>query len=377
MTAIGDPPVALDLMGGDLGPDPLLDGAVRAIVDDDAHVVAVGRPELQSRIERNHGQLIASGRLAFVAALEVVTMDDPPAQAARRKQRSSMRTACDLVRQGRCSSVVSTGNSGAFAATASFVLGRLDGVLRPAIGAFFPSTARDGHTLLLDAGAQVECTALHLAQWGVLGSAYLSCLTGQEHPRVGVLSNGEEAHKGTTLTRGALALLRQTDVVVHGPCEGRDLFQSGLDVVVTDGFTGNIVLKTAEGVVSFLGGLVRDTFARGSIVDRLGGVLSQAGWQRLRTRLDPREVGAAPLLGLRSPAFVAHGRSDAHAIRCSIRSARRFARLDVARALSAAIERNHAVHPPRGQARHAPLTSFATREPTPSDAPATSDEDDD
>jgi glycerol-3-phosphate acyltransferase PlsX len=337
-------PVALDVMGGDLGVDVALQGAVRAVVADGARVVVVGLPELGARVAREHAALIASGRLAFVAADDVVTMDDKPAAAVRNRRRSSMRVACELVQGGRCAAVLSTGNSGAFAATASFVFGRLDGVLRPAIAAPVPSLGRSGHALLLDAGANVECTPLHLAQWGVLGSAYLAASTGHPRPATGVLGNGEEEHKGTALTRGALALLRQTDVHVTGPCEGRDLLHGGVDVVVTDGFTGNVALKTAEGVVSFLGHLVKDTFGNGSLVDRLGGALSKPGWDRIRARLDPRETGAAPLLGLRRPAFVAHGKSDAHAVRCGLRAARRSVDNDVEHALAAAIARNPVVH---------------------------------
>jgi glycerol-3-phosphate acyltransferase PlsX len=339
-------PIALDLLGGDLGPDVVLQGAVRAVVDDGARVVVVGLPEHGARVAREHPALIAADRLAFIEAHDVVTMDDRPGAAVRRKRRSSMRVACELVQDGRCAAVVSTGNSGAFAATASFVFGRLPGVVRPAIAAPVPSLGRSGHALLLDAGANVDCTPLQLAQWGVLGSAYLAASTGHPRPAVGVLGNGEEAHKGTALTRGALALLRQTDLYVTGPCEGRDLLHGGVDVVVTDGFTGNVALKTAEGVVGFLGQLVKDTFGNGSVVDRIGGALSKPGWDRIRARLDPRETGAAPLLGLRRPAFVAHGRSDAHAVRCGIRAARRFVDDNVEGALTAALARNPGLRRP-------------------------------
>ena len=336
-------PIALDLMGGDLGVDVLLQGALRAVVDDHARVVVVGLPGIGARVARDHAALVAAGRLAFVDADDVVTMDDRPAAAVRTKRRSSMRVACELVQSGRCAAVLSTGNSGAFSATASFVFGRLDGVVRPAIAAPVPSLGRSGHAILLDAGANVDCTPLQLAQWGVLGSAYLARTTGHPRPAIGVLGNGEEEHKGTALTRGALALLRQTDLHVTGPCEGRDLLHGAVDVVVTDGFTGNVALKTAEGVVAFMGQLVKDTFGNGSVVDRLGGALSKPGWDRIRARLDPRETGAAPLLGLRRPAFVAHGRSDAHAVRCGIRAARRFVALDVERALADALARNPGV----------------------------------
>ncbi|MBM4280439.1 MAG: phosphate acyltransferase PlsX [Deltaproteobacteria bacterium] len=340
-------PVALDLMGGDRGADVVLQGALKAVVDDGDRVIAVGVPALGERIARDHAPLVAAGRLAFVGADDVVTMDDQPAAAVRSKRRSSMRVACELVQQGRCSAVLSTGNSGAFSATASFVFGRLPGVARPAIAALVPSLGATGHALLLDAGAQVACTPLHLAQWGVLGSAYFAHSFGVARPAVGVLGNGEEDHKGTALTRAALALLRQTQLRVTGPCEGRDLLHGGVDVVVTDGFTGNVALKTAEGVVAFLGQLVKNTFTHGSVVDRLGGALSRPGWDRIRASLDPRETGAAPLLGLRRPAFVAHGQSDAYAVRCGLRAARRFVALDVEGALATALARNPVVRSTR------------------------------
>ncbi len=370
-------PIALDAMGGDLGVQPLIDGAIAAVVDDGARIIVVGNADVGRLIDglrKDRGEIgaaVADGRLSFVVADDVVTMDDTPLQAVKKK-RSSMRVACNLVEEGQARAAVSVGNSGAMMATASFVFGRLPQVSRPAIGTVLPSFAavtpvdvngsasvngrvnarangstrgsgakgRLGRTLLVDAGANNVCEPLHLCQFGVLGSVYLEHAFGQVRPAVAVLSNGEEEHKGTPLTRAALELLKRTDLNVVGFCEGRDLNVGVVHVVVTDGFTGNVVLKAAEGVFSFMAKVIKETFEQGSLVDNLGGLLSKPGWNRIKSELDPREFGAAPLLGLRKPAFIAHGKSDAHAVRSAIRAARRFVDHDVTGHMAAAIERN-------------------------------------
>jgi len=268
-----------------------------------------------------------------------VTMTDKPKDAVRKKRRSSMRVACDLVAAGQAAAAISVGNSGAMYATALFSIGRLPGVARPAIATLLPSLSSSGRALLLDAGANTDCEPLHLAQWGLLGSVYLEHSCGQARPAIGVLSNGEEDTKGTPLVREALALLRQTDLHVVGFCEGRDLNAGEVHVIVTDGFTGNIVLKTAEGVFSFMSAVIKRTFSEGSVVDRVGGLLSQPGWKRIRAELDPREFGAAPLLGLRQPVFIAHGKSDDVAVRAAIRAARRHLDVEITARLQEALAR--------------------------------------
>ena len=354
-------PIALDAMGGDLGVSPLIDGAVAAAFDDGAAVIVVGDASADAALTdavRARGALTGAagglraraengGHVEFVFADDVVTMEDKPQQAVKKKK-SSMRKACDLVEEGRARAVVSVANSGAMVATSSFVFGRFDGVARPCIATVLPSFApsasgRFGRSLLVDAGANNVCTPLHLAQFGVMGSVYLEKAFGTPRPAVAVLSNGEEEHKGTPLSREALALLKQTDVNVVGFCEGRDLTAGVVHVVVTDGFTGNIVLKTSEGVFSFLSRVIKETFEGGSLVDNLGGLLSKPGWARIKREIDPREFGAAPLLGLARPSFIAHGKSDAHAVRCAIRAARRYVDHDVGDAISAAVVRNASV----------------------------------
>ena len=363
MNAAASSPIALDAMGGDCGLQPLVEGALSAIADDGARIVLVGRrPELVAalNVAEPRWQAFEDRRdLSLVHADDVVTMDDKAADAARKKKQSSMRVACDVVALGPgnphapgvgAAGVLSMGNTGAMLATALLAVGRLPGVARPAIATILPSLSPSGRTLLLDAGANSECEALHLAQWGVLGSVYLEFAFGQQRPAVGVLSNGEEDHKGTTLVREALALLRQTNLNIVGFCEGRDLNAGAVHVVVTDGFTGNIVLKTAEGVFSFMSAVIKRTFSEGTPVDKLGGLLSKPGWARIKRELDPREFGAAPLLGLRRPVFIGHGKSDAHAVRCGLRAVRRYVDADVTEHL---VEALSSLPPALAHKRHA------------------------
>lgn len=342
--ALSAVPLALDAMGGDLGLAPIVEGAVGA-ADDGAVVVVVGKKtELEQAFSalpgNRHRAHFDSGRLRIVDAPDVVTMDDKPAEALRKKKQSSMRIACDLVKSGEASGVVSTANSGAMMATALFTLGRIEGVARPAIATVLPSFAPTKRTLLVDAGANIDCEPLHLAQWGVLGAIYMEHAFGQARPVVGVLSNGEEDHKGTPLVREALALLRQTDVNCMGFCEGRDINAGEVHVVVTDGFTGNLVLKTAEGVFSFMTKVLKNTFEQGTPLDMLAGLMSKPAFARMKRELDPREFGAAPLLGLTRPAFIAHGKSDAVAVRSGLRALRRFVDKDVTEQLVQGLARN-------------------------------------
>lgn len=334
-------PVAVDAMGGDFGPAPVVAGALEAIRADGARVVLVGdEPTLLK--EATAPELFADGRLAIVHATEVVTMDDPPALAARKKRDSSMRKACDLVADGKAGAALSPGNSGALLATGLLCFGRIDGVLRPAFGTLLPARSSIGCSLLVDAGANTDPEPAHLAQWGVLGATYLEKVFGLPRPKVAVISNGKEESKGTELTRAALAILGRTDVALHGYAEGGDLNLGDVHVFITDGFTGNVMLKTAEGVFKFVTSEIKAGYLEGGMLEKLGGALSQSMFARLRAKLDPREVGAAPLLGLARATFKAHGSSDAHSIRRGIAAARRYAQQGVDAHLAAAIARNAA-----------------------------------
>ncbi len=333
-------PIALDAMGGDFGASVNVEGALAAVREDGARVILVGdEVVLKRELERaGASPLLSSGALSLRHAPEVVEMDEKPAAAVRKKKSSSMRVACDLVKSGEASGALSAGNSGAMMAISLFVFGRIDGVQRPAIATMYPSTSKHGFSLLVDAGANIDCTPEHLLQWGILGAVYMRYAHALEStPVIGVMSNGEEDSKGTDLTRGALALLRKTDLPVHGYIEGRDLANAVVDVVVTDGFTGNVLLKTGEGLMKYVLTLIKDGYQNGSALEKLGYLLSKPMFERLRRKLDPREYGAAPLLGLAAPAFIAHGSSDAYAIRRAIGAVRQHAKRDVTHHLADAI----------------------------------------
>jgi len=305
-------PIALDAMGGDHMPAAAVDGALaaqRAGID----VVLVGneptlRGELQGR----------GADLPVVHAADVISMDDHAADV-RRRQDASVVVASRMVKEGAASAVVSMGHSGATMASALLVLGRLKGVERPAILAAIPS--RSGYTALLDVGANADCKPTYLQQFGQMGSAYVKAVWGLAEPRVALMSIGEEPHKGNELTRAAHELLAATPGIRFvGNVEGRDLLAGDVDVIVTDGFTGNVMLKLAEGEARVLFGWVREALSS-SLRAKLGGALARPALRAIAARMDPAEVGAQPLLGVNGYAFIGHGSSDARAVTSALRTA--------------------------------------------------------
>jgi glycerol-3-phosphate acyltransferase PlsX len=320
-------------MGSDRAPAPEVAGAVRAArAHDELDITLVGdAPRLDALLG---GEL--RDRISVVHATEVVTMHDHPGQAFRQKPDSSMRVAVDLVAAGKGDAVVSAGNSGAMLATALFVLGRLPGVERPAIVTVLPTPS--GPLVLCDAGANVEPKPTHVAQFGVLGAAYDRVVHGRARPRVGLLSNGSEPGKGTPLTREAHALLAAAHGAFQfvGYVEGSDLFRGVVDVIATDGFTGNVVLKTCEGIAEGLFGLVRQELDK-TARTRLGSTLVAPALRELAKRIDYTEIGGALLAGVTKPAVIAHGRSDAAAIASAIRAAAQFAAQSLPEQLAASL----------------------------------------
>ncbi|MFZ9887871.1 MAG: phosphate acyltransferase PlsX [Myxococcota bacterium] len=341
-------PIALDAMGGDHGPGPNVEGALAAIRLDGTPVILVGDEALlRKEVEVQGGADLLNGMLSLRHAPEVVAMDEKPSQAVRRKRGSSMRVAADLVKSGEAAAVVSAGNSGAMMAVGLLVFGRIEGVLRPAIATAFPSPARPGFSMLIDAGANIECAPEHLFQFGLMGDAYLRAVVKHPSPNLGVMANGTEDSKGTDLTRGALALLRQTDLNVLGHIEGNQILNGNIDVVVTDGFTGNVLLKTSEAVAHYVGAEIKRAFVSGGPLVKLAGLVAKSALKKVATRLDAREAGAAPLLGLAAPAFIAHGHSDGLAIRRAIGVARTHADAELTRVIEDQIKRwAHLVHEP-------------------------------
>jgi len=298
--------VALDAMGGDAMPDAAVDGAMAA-AEDGVPVILVGdeavlRPALDRR----------GATLEVVHAEDVFGMHDHAADVRRRKG-SSVMVAAELVREGRAGALVSMGHSGATMATALLRFGRLPGVERPAIVANVPS--KTGTATLLDVGANADCRPRMLQQFAVMGSAYAQVVHGIDDPSIGLLSIGEEPGKGNELVREAHALLVDTPGIrFHGNVEGRDVLAGTTDVVVTDGFTGNVVLKLAEGEARVLFGWIRDALSS-SLRAKIGGALARPALRSIADRLDPSTYGAQLLLGVTAPAFIGHGSSDARAVR--------------------------------------------------------------
>jgi glycerol-3-phosphate acyltransferase PlsX len=310
--------IALDAMGGDLAPKAAVEGAIMAARDFNVEVVLVGDSAAITR-ELND-QDTAGLALSIEHASEAVEMDESPLESLLAKPESSINIGLDLVKRGKVDAFVGAGNSGAMMAAAMAILGNLPGVDRPAIASLVPTTA--GLALLIDAGANTDVKPLNLVQFGVMGSVYWKHVHNVAQPRVGILSNGEEAAKGTDLTRTAAAALRQMAPRVNyvGYVEGRDINRAKADVVVTDGFTGNVALKTMEGFAAFMIGNLRELFASG-FLRRVAYLLVRKQLRAIRDRLDPSEYGGAPLLGVNGVAIIAHGSSNARAIRNAVRAA--------------------------------------------------------
>jgi len=302
--------IAIDVMGGDHGPAVVIQGALAGARRFDAPVALVGASsEIESLLT---GQDQKGLDIEVMDAPDVIAMDEHPGQAVRRKPRSSINVAMDLLREGRAEAVISAGNSGAVMASALTKLGRVKGIERPAIGSYMPTAS--GNTLLLDLGAVTDPKPSVLVQFAVMGQVYAQQVLGIENPTIGLLSNGEEPSKGNSLVQAVHPLLAATDELNFvGNIEGRDVVMGTVDIVVTDGFTGNVALKTAEGVATMLVDLLRAEVTK-SVPRRLGGLLLKPAFRALRTKLDYAEIGGAPLLGVNGVVVISHGRSSAKAI---------------------------------------------------------------
>jgi phosphate acyltransferase len=309
------PKIAIDAMGGDRAPGVVIEGVLLAAQDLGVEMVLVGQKEA---IEQELARHSSAPGFDIVAASQVVPMHESPSLALRRKD-SSLKVSFELMQRGEVNAVVSAGNSGAMMALGMFVMGTLPQVVRPAILVVVPS--RQQGTVIVDAGANVECKPRHLVQFGFMGAIYAERVMGVARPRVGVLSNGEEDSKGNDLTRAASEQLAATPLNYIGYVEGRDIFNGKVDVVVCDGFTGNIALKTMEGLAGFAGDVLKDAFNK-NMTSRLGYLISRNSLKEAYRRLDYAEYGGAPLIGLDGVAIVAHGGSNPLAIKNAIRAAR-------------------------------------------------------
>ncbi len=310
--------IALDAMGGDRGPSVVLSAAVTMLQKNSfLHIIMVGKTDvLEPMMQRYHSAF--GNRLELVPASQVVLMDELPSQALRGKKDSSMRVAINLVKSGRADACVSAGNTGALMATARFVLKTVSGIDRPAICALIPS--HGGHTHMLDLGANADCTPEQLFQFGVMGSALANSVYHIQAPRVGLLNIGEEEIKGIEKVRDAAKLLSASHLNYIGFVEGDDIFSKDVDVVVTDGFVGNVSLKTMEGLAKMISQYIREEFRRTAFT-RLLAFMALPVLRALKRRLDPRHYNGASLLGLKGVVVKSHGGSDSVSYSSAIRIA--------------------------------------------------------
>ena len=317
--------VALDAMGGDHAPRVEVEGAVEAATQLGVRILLVGVEEtVQAELKRHRA---ANLPIEVVNATDVVTMNDSPSHAFRRKKDSSLHVAARLVRDGKADALVSAGNTGAVMTVARFVLGTLPVVDRPALAWAFPN-AKDKVSVILDVGANVDSKPEHLEQFAVMGDIYYRAIWGGKKSRVALLSIGEEESKGNELTREAANLIKQTSLNFIGNIEGRDMFRGNVDVVVCDGFIGNITLKLSEGLVEHIGGMLKKAI-KSSLTSQIGYALSKRAFDAFRRRTDYSEYGGAPLLGVKGITIIGHGRSNANAVKNAIRVAAELCRSNV------------------------------------------------
>ena len=325
--------VALDAMGGDNAPAEIVLGAVQAAREYGTGVYLVGREEAIRAELAKHD---TSGLdLPIIHTDEVIEMDEHPANAVRRKKNASMTLALQLVRDGKALGAVSAGNSGAMMAAALFTLKRIEGVDRPALGGVFPT--KDAACLVIDMGANADCKPEFLLQFALMGSIYMERIFGVSSPRVGLLANGEEETKGNQLVQDTHQLLKANAATLGlnftGNVEGRDIPGGSADVIVCDGFVGNVVLKLSEGLAETLIGLLR-TQMTSTLPSKLAGAVLRPGLRKVFQRLDYAEYGGVPLLGVNGSAIISHGRSKAKAIKNALRVARQTAETNVAGAIA-------------------------------------------
>jgi glycerol-3-phosphate acyltransferase PlsX len=319
--------VALDAMTSELGVEEAVNGLFDALAAQaDLEILAVGDPKVLEPLLAKGPSALRS-RAILAPASEVIGMDEDPGQAFKAKKDASVSVACRLVKDGMAQAALSPGNTGASMAAATLILGRIEGVRRPAILTLLPTGK--AYTALMDAGAVTDCRPEDLLQWAIMGSLYMQHVRGIARPRVGLLSIGEEDKKGNAQTLEALPLLRQAPLHFLGNVEGRDVFNASCDVIVCDGFVGNIVLKTAEGLAKMIMGELRAEYERASPLGKLGGLFSKPVFRSLRKTLSPDEAGGAALLGVAGNFIITHGHSNRVMLRNAIRVASECIRQDV------------------------------------------------
>jgi phosphate acyltransferase len=328
--------IAVDAMGGDNAPHAVIAGAVQAATEYRVGIILVGIEQIV-RAELDKHPQAKTLPIEIQNAAEVVDMLDSPATVFRRKKNSSIRVANDLVKSGEAVAVISAGHTGAAMATSLFVLGSVEGVERPAIATFMPTIK--GTSIILDMGANVDCKPNHLLQFAVMGEIYAKYLLRIPNPRVGLLSIGEEETKGNELTKEAFKLLTETSLNFIGNVEGRDVMSGNADVIVCDGFVGNVVLKVSESVVEAISLFIREGIGK-SLARKLGYLLMRPAFDSLKRRVDYAEYGGAPLVGINGISIISHGRSSDRAIKNAIRVASELAKSEVNKHIHEDIEKN-------------------------------------
>lgn len=328
--------IAVDAMGGDNAPQAVVAGAVQAAKEYGTGIILVGIEQI-IHAELDKRPRAKSLPIEVRNATEVVDMLDSPATVFRRKKDSSVRVANELVKSGEAVAVISAGHTGAAMTTSFFVLGKLDGIERPAIATFMPTIK--GTSIILDVGANVDCKPNHLLQFAVMGDVYAKLLLKQPNPCVGLLSIGEEATKGNELTKEAFKLLAETSLNFIGNVEGRDVMSGKADVVVCDGFIGNVVLKVSEAVAETIGFMIRENIGD-NLVKKLGYLMMRPAFRALKRRVDYAEYGGAPLVGINGISIISHGHSSDQAIKNAIRVAAELVKLEVNKHLREDIKKN-------------------------------------
>lgn len=328
--------IAVDAMGGDHAPLVNVDGAVAAAREFGITSLLVGRTSELEPLLRDSGY--SGPEIEIVEAPEVVAMDEPATAAIRRKRNSSIRVAANCVRDGRAQGLVSAGHTGAAMVSAKMVVGTIEGVDRPALATVLPNLT--GHSLLLDVGANPDAKTQHFREFAVMGSIYAELVFGKRKPSIGLMSIGEEDSKGTASTKEAFKVLKETGLNFIGNVEGRDVFNGAVDVIVTDGFTGNVILKVSEALAEMVENLLREEIKR-TLQASVGFLLSKSAFRRFKQRLDYSEYGGAPLLGVKGCVIICHGRSSAKAVKNAIRFAAEFSRQNLAEKIQGQIAELH------------------------------------
>lgn len=316
--------IIIDAMGGDNAPAAQIEGAIRAVNELDVDIIFVGKEEIVLNELKKHKY--PEKKVSVVNADEVITNHEEPAKAVRSKKNSSIVVAAMMLKNGEADALLACGNTGAILASGLLVVGRIKGILRPALATTLP-TAK-GPKLLIDAGANTNCKAENLVQFGIMGSIYMKNVFGIDDPTVGLISNGEEEGKGDDLTKAAYPSLKEAQLNFFGNIEGRDVMEGTVDVMVCDGFVGNVVLKTVEGMGHVVGNLIKGMFMK-NLFTKIGGLFALDGVKQIKKTMDYRSYGGAPLLGTKKPVIKGHGSSDAKAVYNAVVQTKKFVETNV------------------------------------------------